>query len=342
MRKLVLICIVIPLAVFACGPGEPDGPLINEGKAEKTLPQTEVLTNSKLCEAKDPSRHLALAPAEGEFGHWAAARLTPPSYPFTVTAISYLAITGEGSECRTGLGHQVALYVGAQDKPTASPEGVILSVPAAAHARHFRQVILDLDTPVQLSEGQHLFVAVEMAGGPEAMLCLNMGCTGEGTPDRNYWSNAAAPPFDWATLDSFGFTQDISMSAVGYQGSPDLRPLCAGTWTGYRDIVMDGRDTRYRMEFEVSFPTETPLAPSIRMFNQELEDEHSRPITDTFSEISLEEDTLRFKIPREHEVITCALGHDASDGAYAGTCQSDQGEGAESLSAIRMVPPQGC
>jgi hypothetical protein len=160
----------------------------------------------------------AVSPAAGEETHLAAVRLTPLSYPVEITGVDYILRGGteNGIECENGLAHGVDLFVGSDVTPAATPQvHEHWDVPAQAPTTMDRTIHLDLVKPVTLQTGEHLFVAVKMAGAVPKVLCVG-GCQGDAVEeDRNYWSNAGAPPYPWATLASFGIDINYRIDAVG-------------------------------------------------------------------------------------------------------------------------------
>jgi hypothetical protein len=169
-----------------------------------------LLTNESPCMGPE----VPLAPSAGEEGHFSAARLTPSSYPFTVNKIRYY-LAGDGS-CTNGIAHQVMVFRGSDVAPAATPTvDAIIDVPAEAETASDRTVELDLQTPIQLTAGEHLFIAVEMAGDKNTVVLCTLTCMGNGIADRNYWSNATAAPFPWGTLDSFGINVNYRFEAEG-------------------------------------------------------------------------------------------------------------------------------
>jgi hypothetical protein len=46
-------------------------------------------------------------------------------------------------------------------------------------------------------------------------LCVNACISPSAEADRNYWSNAAVPPFDWVTLESFGLGANAEIWVQG-------------------------------------------------------------------------------------------------------------------------------
>ncbi len=65
-----------------------------------------------------------------------------------------------------------------------------------------RVVTATLLTPITLTAGEHLFVAVEL---PVAETSCMAVCDGApSNDDHDWWSNATDAPYNWATLGSFG------------------------------------------------------------------------------------------------------------------------------------------
>jgi len=112
--------------------------------------------------------------------------------------------------------HKVLVFRGTSAAPAATPVlDATLTVPASGpDPLGSRVERLPLDTPITLSEGEHLFVAVEMVGQTPAELCV-LACGEDGADDRNYWSNAVAAPFPWATMASFDLDESFLIEAIG-------------------------------------------------------------------------------------------------------------------------------
>lgn len=237
MRSFIVLSFVSLAALAAlsgCGGGGSSGPGGSGGSTSTGMPGTggtttgtgtgtggnatgsgggsgTVLTNNDAtCEDK------SIGPAAGEEHHLAAARLTPPSYPFVVTAVRYV-LDAQTGNCDAGLAHTVDVFVDTAVAPPATPS-VLRHFDNAMIAKptQDRVVTLDLDPPVTLQSGEHLFIAVSMAGTfPDDILCVGT-CAGPAyQEDRNYWSNADAPPYPWQTLGSFGLPQNYKLDAIG-------------------------------------------------------------------------------------------------------------------------------
>ena len=159
-----------------------------------------------------------ISPLAGEETHWIAERLTPSTYPFTVTAIRY-ALGGQElmNYCDTSLAHQVELFVGPDDSPAMTPvTAEHFDIPTSMPEFGIKLIDLDLLNPLTLQAGEHLFVMIQNAGvSQEASTCF-IGCTGPTfVPNRSYWSNSGTPPFPWASLESFGLLGNYSICADG-------------------------------------------------------------------------------------------------------------------------------
>jgi hypothetical protein len=151
-----------------------------------------------------------------EAGHLAGTALTPPSYPFTFTQVSYAL--GFANECVTGLAHEVVVFAAADmppsNTPSAADETQVIPVPAGADAEADRTITLVLPEPITITEGA-LVVAVKLNADGDNSLCLRSCGTG-GESGDDWWSNAAAEPFAWADmLDDFGFTSQFVIDATG-------------------------------------------------------------------------------------------------------------------------------
>jgi hypothetical protein len=187
------------------GAGEDAGPPVDAGPNVR-------LTNAPMSCAM--AGYTFADPANG--GHYAAARLTPPRFPFTVTSVFYALVHKPGT-CNADLVHEVLVFTSSETTPPGTPGGVTVPVPAPATptaAGTARRVETMLDTPVVVNAGEELFVAVQMARGAEP-LCLEE-CLDPGEADRNWWSAAAMPPFPWATLASYGNDGTVTVGVIGH------------------------------------------------------------------------------------------------------------------------------
>lgn len=169
--------------------------------------------NSAACEAT------TVAPYAGEESHWIAERLTPPSYPFTVTKVRYTLFSGPQNSvtCDNGLAHQADVFVGTAVIPPATPAVVEhFDVPASADVPGLKIFDHALATPLTLEAGEFLFVAVQNAGtSPNDCTCFG-SCEGAPfTEDANYWSYAGAPPYAWDTLESSQIKVNYTVCADG-------------------------------------------------------------------------------------------------------------------------------
>lgn len=155
-------------------------------------------------------------PFEGEEGHYASTRLTPPSWPFEVQEIGYTLVSGDyGPSCHSDLAHRVEVYVTSTNAPPNTPTPVTtIEVPAHTIDLPFRSVDHILEAPIVLAAGEHLHVAVQMTGAWPDVACLQ-NCRELPDAGRDYWSNAVAPPFDWRALGTFGIGGNLSVHATG-------------------------------------------------------------------------------------------------------------------------------
>ncbi len=152
----------------------------------------------------------AISPAEGEAGHLYAARLTPPSYPFEVTEVQYELMGG--GECDSTTAHRVEVFVDSATTPSNSPTITQLDISATGTTEFVRVVTAQLPSPITLQTGEHLFVAVELVTIEASCIAT---CGGATVADRDWWSNAVAAPYSWATLASFNFDVHARIGANG-------------------------------------------------------------------------------------------------------------------------------
>ncbi len=152
-----------------------------------------------------------------EIGDPAVARLTPPSYPFQVTSVSY-KLTGMEATCGTNIAHAVTVFAApSADQPPATPANAQrIAVDASATDQRTLVVTKPLPTPITLTQGEDLYVAVEMDANAAktVAVCLD-GCGISADDKRQFWSEQKQAPFTWATLYSFGIAEDYAIWAEG-------------------------------------------------------------------------------------------------------------------------------
>lgn len=150
-------------------------------------------------------------PALGEDGHLAATRLVPSTYPATVGKVRYQIVVS--SVCQP-YAHRVDVFKASTIVPPANPTIIeSFNVPSNAQGPDFK-VELTLTTPITLTAGEYLFVAVEQRRSGLNYTCIAT-CGGSNQhPDRNYWSNANSAPYPWATMASFNIKTDFIVEAL--------------------------------------------------------------------------------------------------------------------------------
>lgn len=166
---------------------------------------------------------MLLTPDEGEEGFLCAARLTPPQYPFIVEQIEYPIGHSTGDDeprCNASFEHHVFVLSSAELAPPVdldeAADYVVAGVAEDDIPEGGRYVVVPLDEPITVNDGEHLFVAVQLAGTFPEMTCTSVDVSSTHHGNRNYWSNSAESPFTWVQLDSFGLTGNIIVDAVGY------------------------------------------------------------------------------------------------------------------------------
>ncbi len=144
-----------------------------------------------------------------EVGAWAAARLSPPSTPFTVEQVLFSMKHENLTPCDAKGAFQMKLFVVSGTTP---PDGDGTTAPAADATIDFpaittdpdgaRELIATLSTPITLESGESLVIAVDSYAGACFGACVT---TANAPADRNYWSTPAdAEDWDWVLLSSFG------------------------------------------------------------------------------------------------------------------------------------------
>jgi len=163
---------------------------------------------------------LNIAPSAGQESHWVATRLTPPKYPFVVSAVEYELISGtdsSGYPCEAKTAHRLQVF--ASDTANPPPSPTVLSevaVPAATNVPDgVRKVHVDLPQAVTITQGQHLYVAIQNFGTDPVVSCFRM-CDQTVKSTIDFWSNANSAPFSWVTLASFNVIYGrLNISALG-------------------------------------------------------------------------------------------------------------------------------
>jgi hypothetical protein len=229
MKTVPLLAFTIAL-VAGCGddhtdpPPADDAPDAGEPTPEPEPdagvdPGVEIGVGDPVCQGHaDPDQAVDIGPVlPDEAGDLAAARITPPSYPFEVTSVSY-KLTGQTAVCGTDIAHAVRVFAApTADAPPAEPADVQrIEVDGAATDERARIVTLPLDTPIVLEDGEDLFVAIEMAANQAltVAVCLD-GCAIQAEDRRQFWSTESEAPHSWATLYSYGIAQDYAIWATG-------------------------------------------------------------------------------------------------------------------------------
>ena len=165
----------------------------------------------------DPCKQwIAVMPLSGEEGQLAAARLTPPHWPFDVDKVVYQLLHGdqEGVHCNAEYPHRVELFTAEGPAPAVTPGDVLVVVTGEDEVQGTeRIVVVDLDPPITIEQDEDLFVAVELTGNYPDVGCLSMCTDGATHDDRNWWSNATEAPYSWAELSSYGVMGNLVVVA---------------------------------------------------------------------------------------------------------------------------------
>ncbi len=150
-------------------------------------------------------------PSAGEEGHWAAARITPTTTPFTLEKV--IVEMSDDAFCDGAQGFTVEVWIDTPVAPDASPAVLQrFELSPAAVAGGIRSLEGVLPTPEVIEATEHIYIAVQL---DDDSSCART-CADTGASDRNYWSNAVTPPYSWVTLNSFGIQSDLVMEAHGF------------------------------------------------------------------------------------------------------------------------------
>jgi hypothetical protein len=202
-------------------PHQPDGKLASPD-ANTTPDSSNLVTignQTPVCQGSaDVANEADIGPVlPDEIGDPALTRITPPSYPFKVTSVSY-RLTGMQATCATNIAHSVTVYAApaGTTPPAMPPAGAQKIAVAPTTDDHTLVVTEELPTPITLTTGEELFVAVEMTANTNktVSICLD-GCPITAEDSRAFWSEMPAPPFTWSTMWSFNIAMDFSVWAQG-------------------------------------------------------------------------------------------------------------------------------
>ena len=214
MPRIVLAGLLIAMgsAAGGCGGGTDDV----GGSPVDPIAADECLVADCRCGAIDQEDAIGPVPPD-ELGHWAAGRIDLPDTPYEVTGVVFGLANPSGESttpCGSGIETEVQLFVSDSPTPPAEPVVAWSSTTNASGGDRVDFVELPVDPPVRVEPSQHLFVSFQMAGTSERFICL-YSCTSvpTETAEASWWSNAADPPYAWASLAEFSL--DAGYNIVG-------------------------------------------------------------------------------------------------------------------------------
>lgn len=144
----------------------------------------------------------ALGPAAGEESHLAVSVIPVADTPFSITDLRARLHHGSvaGATCDASGAHQLIVWTSDSAEPSASPAVQRrLTFPAEEVLGDFRMLSAALDEPLQVNEGEFVFVAVDFGGSHPNVGCIDT-CRSDAAPGMSWWSNAAAAPYSWSDL----------------------------------------------------------------------------------------------------------------------------------------------
>lgn len=160
----------------------------------------------------------AIVPSDDEFGEWEAIKLTPSGYPYEVREVLYVLLH-EGDHL-ADMPHLVQLAVTSDITPPAVPDVLAeFSVELEAVDQGPNVISLSLDTPLNLTDGETLWVFVEMNGivgqfvGFSKMALAH--CPDTDWDPGAFWSQSTTTPYDWTPMSTFGLYEDPMVWARG-------------------------------------------------------------------------------------------------------------------------------
>lgn len=164
-----------------------------------------------------------------EANHFAATRFAIDDAPFSVESVIYRL---RGSTARAGcsaiLPHQTNIFIIPQDAALpADPENQAVlhrsyDIPSDENAFDGRFVEVTLPLPLSVNRGDAVVVSIQMSATDREHLCLEFCGTAPASPNRTFWSNSAASPFDWQDLHvDFGLSGAPAVGLVGRRIQPE-------------------------------------------------------------------------------------------------------------------------
>lgn len=147
-----------------------------------------------------------------------AVRLTPTSYPFTVTSIRYLLPGSDTeAECDNGLSHRAEVHASANATPEGTPTvAATFNVPRSTSSKDSVWALHGLDTPLKLQSGEHLYVLVEMMPDGAKTLCVQ-GCGDNATGEFSFIDvDSDQPPYEWKSFKDMNWPGDLTIAAMGF------------------------------------------------------------------------------------------------------------------------------
>ena len=153
-----------------------------------------------------PEDELYTLSTQGAFNYWVAGRVELPNSAFEVDQISYNLRAPEQA-CTSLLAHRVAVFVGNGTTPPDNPTFAYdAQVPANNEELSLRPITLAVTPAVRVEANQSLFVAIQIAGGAFATLCVQ-GCDPQsnGLSGRAFFSSTeSTAPQGWTSYDTVG------------------------------------------------------------------------------------------------------------------------------------------
>jgi hypothetical protein len=188
------------------------------GTPVEPIPADECLVPDCSCGVIDHEDAIVPVPPD-ELGHWAAGRIDLPDAPYDVTGVVFGLANPSGeatTPCSSSVETVVQLFVSDSPTPPAEPVVIWSQPPNASSSDRVELVELAVDPPVRVEPDEHLFVSFQMAGSSEQFICL-YSCTGVPveTSAASWWSQAADPPYDWATLADFDLDGGYNIGVTG-------------------------------------------------------------------------------------------------------------------------------
>ena len=221
-RWLVLALVACVVTPFGCGGKDDTGPTETDTDTD-TDTDSDVRLEEWVVLRGEEERCASggqLVPTEEQDGSWAATRLTPDRWPAEVSTVVVTYAVNDG-QCRIQTPSRLRAFKGGATPPEDIEVLKESTHPARPATISDTEALLDLDG-MQLDEGEHLYIAMELSGQIDGEQYLSRCwklCFDESDGDRSFFTTQTDEPFTWGDFDAVGVAGTLTITAVGKQAA---------------------------------------------------------------------------------------------------------------------------